>query len=483
MKRIWIILLTSLCLLLANVPAGAQNEYFIHTVRWYENIKDISKKYDVPVEVIMEVNELDKPKVKTRMKLKIPVDLQSYYRRKAESEGSVTTDSTSVANNAESASVSEEAAGREEEEAFRQEEEKKESSWNWGAIFGFRSKVKATVILPLGADAASDNYFDFYSGALLAAKDLGETGIGADVSVINLANEDLTAALSPRLESSDLIIGPVSGNDLEKVLFFAGKTPVISPLDPRAAVFADSTENFIQAPAAASRQYSDLASWLIEEREESDNVVVIAETGTALSSGMKEAEAILSESGIGFKKIDYTILEGRNITSKIEAAMVPEVVNRVVVLSEKEAFVNDVVRNLNLMQYNKFNVVLYSASKIRSFETIDIENLHSLSLHVCSSYYIDYDDPRVKRFILSYRALFNTEPSQFAFQGYDVAGYFIKACHDSGNSWPKKLSRIGNAKMLQADFKFMKLPRGGYVNTGIRRIIFDSDYSVREILR
>lgn len=476
MKRLRIILLAVAWLLVAVLPAGAQTEYFIHTVRWYEGIKDISKKYDVPVEVIMEVNNLDKPKVKSRMKLKIPVDLQAYYRMQASSEGLVqeAADSTAAAANA----VTEPVTADNPEE----EDDKTESPWDWSYIFGFKDKVNATLILPLGQDASSDNAFDFYGGAMLAARDLGEKGINSDVDVINLTGNEISEEAAEKLEKSDLIIGPVSEKDLVKVLAVAGKTPVISPLDPRASGLADSVANFIQAPTAAVRQYSDLAAWLCEERFPEDNIVLVSESGTALSAGMKELERILEENGIAANKLTYSILEGRSVSAKVTSAMVPEVTNRVVILSEKEAFVNDVVRNLNLALYNKYQVVLYSASKIRSFETIDIENLHSLNLHVCSSYYIDYDDPRVKRFVLSYRALFNTEPSQFAFQGYDVMGYFIKACHDSGRSWQKKLARIGKAKMLQADFKFIRQPDGGYLNTGIRRIIYGQDYSVKEIL-
>ena len=274
----------------------------------------------------------------------------------------------------------------------------------------------------------------------------------------------------------------VPGPDIVKMLAATSTIPVVSPLDPRAAGLADSVANFVQAPTAATRQYTDLAEWLAEDREPTDNVVLVSETGVVLSAGMQEFERVLEEKGIESNKLSYNILEGRDIASKVEAAMVPEITNRVVVLSENEAFVNDVVRNLNLMLYNKFDVVLYSSSRIRGFETIDIENLHSLNLHVCSTYFIDYEDSRVNSFVLAYRALFGAEPSQFSFQGYDVMGYFIKACHDSGNEWPNNLARIRRAKMLQADFKFSKQPGGGYLNTGVRRIIYTPDYSVKEIL-
>ena len=477
MKRFRIILLAVVWLLAATVPAGAQTEFFIHTVRWYEGINDISKKYDVPVEVIMEVNGLEKPKVKSRMKLKIPVDLQAYYRTKAQTDKN-TTDSSAVeaAKKAENTVVAQDVTEPEEED-----NDKAESSWSWGSIFGFKNQVTATLVLPLGQDASSDNAFDFYSGAMLAARDLGEKGINADINVINLTGDEVSEDAAKKLGKADFIIGPVSEKDIQKVLAVAGKTPVISPLDPRAAGMADSIANFIHAPTAAYRQYVDIAQWLDQEREREDNIVLISETGTALSAGMKALVKELESRGVSFKKLEYSILEGRNVTNKVESAMVAEKTNRVVVLSEKEAFVNDVVRNLNLMLYNKFDVVLYSASKIRSYETIDIENLHSLNLHVCTSYYIDYDDPRVKDFVKTYRALFNAEPTQFSFQGYDVMGFFVKACHDS-SKWYKKLARISRAKMLQADFKFERQHDGGYLNTGTRRIIYTPDYSVKEIL-
>ena len=105
--------------------------------------------------------------------------------------------------------------------------------------------------------------------------------------------------------------------------------------------------------------------------------------------------------------------------------MTTEGTNRIVIASESEAFVNDVVRNLNLLIFNNIDVVLYAPSKIRSFETIEVENLHNTSLHVSLTYHIDYESENVKSFLMRYRALYNTEPTQFAFQGYDIARYFL----------------------------------------------------------
>mgnify|MGYP002623738444 FL=1 len=167
MKRLGIIMLSVTWLLLAAWPAGAQTEYFIHTVRWYEGIKDIAKKYDVPVEVIMEVNNLEKPKVKSKMKLKIPVDLQAYYRMRAEAETEAKSETETPEGTVAPADSTDSAAADIALLPSRPA----------------REEVYATLVLPLGQTESSDNAFDFYSGAMLAARDLAEQGVRAEINV------------------------------------------------------------------------------------------------------------------------------------------------------------------------------------------------------------------------------------------------------------------------------------------------------------
>ena len=235
-KRIFLI--CALWLMAVAIPARAQDiDYFIHTVRWYEGIKDISKKYDVPVEVIMDMNGLEKPKVKSRQKIKIPANLDQYYRVKAAQNGTQST-----------VSASDEQDQADKKEPENKEPEKDEDDGFF--LFGHKDKVDAILLLPLGN--ASDNYYDFYSGALLAAKDLGERGINADITVIDFNGTSVPESLAEKLHNSDIVIGPVAEKGLKLVAEAAGKTAVVSPLDPRAIALADSTSNFVQAPAASA---------------------------------------------------------------------------------------------------------------------------------------------------------------------------------------------------------------------------------------
>ena len=146
-------------------------------------------------------------------------------------------------------------------------------------------------------------------------------------------------------------------------------------------------------------------------------------------------------------------------------------------LAESEAFVNDVVRNLNVMIHKKYKVVLYAPGRIRNFETIEVDNFHNSNLHVSLGYYIDYDNAKVKEFLLKYRALYNSEPTQFSFQGYDLAKYFIGLCSKYGENWAEKLES-SDSKMLQSIFRFRKTETGGYINTGVHRLIYGEGYQI-----
>ena len=56
-----------------STPQNRQDGYTEHTVKWYEDIEDIARRYGVSVKDIMELNGLKSKKLSTRQVLKIPV--------------------------------------------------------------------------------------------------------------------------------------------------------------------------------------------------------------------------------------------------------------------------------------------------------------------------------------------------------------------------------------------------------------------------
>ena len=427
----------------------------IHIAKWHEDLDVISEMYGVSVEDIMAANYLKGRKLNKRHKLIIP------YPGEEIPVPQVMADTVKAIAD------------------IVVPEPVIDSSL---AVVIPKNEVNATLILPLTGNEGKPNRnnIDFYCGTLLAIYDLGNEGVDCKLNVYDIMDNKSQMNIET-ISNSDMIIGPVSTADLTRIFHAVPKAKaVISPLDQRAEKLTNEHPNMIQIPTPASAQYKDLVKWMEEEFMEGDRVVMISEKAARQNNLTGPIKEVLDSSSLAYQVFSYSILEGRDVTTPLTELMTPEGTNRVVIASESEAFVNDVVRNLNVMIHSKYPVILYGTSKFRSFETIEVENFHNTNMRVSLTYYIDYDNPKVKNFLLKYRALFNTEPTQFAFQGYDIATYFIEMCSKYGNSWPEKMP-TNEKDMLQSTFKCTKDGDGGYVNQGVRRIVYGKDWSITRV--
>ena len=437
-----------------KTPQG-DGSYTEHTVKWYEDIEDIARRYDVTVKDIMELNGLKSKKLSTRQVLRIPV--------KAVVAEAVPADSTAMAAVPPAETPAEQAGVP--------------AAQPDSTLLTIRKHegVDFSLVLPLQAGGrAGELNMDFYSGVLLALKDMEAEGTKVQAHIY-----DLSAGLPPvdALVRSDFVLGPVASRELEAILQRVDSlVPVISPLDQKATVLSTYYRNFIQVPSAAENQYEDLAEWLKDDADESDRIILISEKGAGNVSAPVAIRSAMARRDLNYEILNYAIVEGRSIPSRLAESMSREGTNRVVVASESEAFMGDVVRNLGIMLGKDYDIVMYAPSKVRTFETIEGSAYHNASLHICTSYFADYTASEVDRFVKSYRSLFRTEPSQFAFQGYDVTRYFVKAVARYGNAWTSRLG-AEKASGLHTDFLFDTDENGNHFNTAVRRIIFRKDYT------
>ena len=434
-----------------------------HVRKWYEDLDMIAALYGVKAEDIMAANNLTDKKLSNRQKLIIPSVTQA-------PEQIETADATIEDTKADT-------EGTEESEITSGIDE---SQFEWVELPS--KPIHATVLLPLrnAEGKLSRNNMDFYCGAMLAVHDQAQKGINIDVTTYDIADQSVLVSKED-IENSDLIIGPISAADQTRLLQTSDKRgAMISPLDPRSEKLIMEYNDLIQAPTPHRIQYQDLINWIKEEMGENDKVIMFSERTARVNEAVNTMKEVMDSSGIDYTSFVYSILEGRDILEPLKEMMTLESTNRIYIASESEAFVNDVVRNLNLMLLENYDVVLYAPSKIRSFETIEVEHFHKTSMRVSLTYFINYEDQAVKDFLLKYRAIYNTEPSQFAFQGYDIASYFINLCYKYGKDWTQMLEK-SNRAMLQSSFRFSKQGTGGYINTGIRRIAYGPNWTISQI--
>lgn len=435
-----------------KAPQG-NGSYTEHVVKWYEDIEDIARRYDVTVKEIMELNGLKNKKLSTRQTLRIPVKAVA-VEEAAPEEAAAAAVAAPVA--------------AETEEAVSAPVQQPDTT-----LLNIRSHegVDFSLVLPLRSGELN---MDFYSGVLLALKDLEAEGNKATAHIY-----DLSAGLPPidALVKSDFVLGPVASRDLEAILQRVdSKVPVISPLDQKATVLSTYYHNFIQVPSATDNQYEDLAAWVKADTQLNDTVILITEKGASNIAAPVAIRSAMARLTLEYEILNYAIVEGRGIPTRLSEAMKREGTNRIVVATESEAFMGDVVRNLGIMLGKGYDIVMYAPSKVRTFDTIEGSAYHDASLHISTAYFANYSAPEVDHFVQAYRALFRTEPSQFAFQGYDVTRYFVQAVARHGNAWTRFLGAKKETG-LHTDFLFETDQNGNSHNTAVRRIVFQKDYT------
>lgn len=432
-----------------------------HTVKWYEKIGDIARKYNVPVEDIIAFNNLGTTELKKKQVLYIPNN--EFLAMAAQS-------------NEEKVEILEEKA-----------DEIPDSTGKGEPAAVHIDKVSdIAFILPLNLRdtlGPNSNFMDFYTGALIAIDDMKGSGSASPAKMqteITLIDQQMYGSMeelisSGALDGKDAIIGPVKPADIEKVLdATAGKSLVFSPMDQASEGFVDGNPHFCQVPPSVKAQQEDIVKLFAGKCTPGSNAVLIYEKGGVDTTFLGSTQRILDTAGVTFSTLSYGILEGREILEKMVGIMKPEVANMVLVLSSSEAFVSDVVRNLNLihtnpMEENRREIVLFGLPRWSSFGRIEVDYFHKMNLHLSLPYFVDYSREEVKDFLMKYRALTNSEPTPFAFQGYDIAAF---ACGTLAKDDKLPVS-------LQITNRYIRNGAGnGLVNCGTINIIYNNDYTV-----
>ena len=475
------------CALLAAAPLDAQTifkpsevtvsrtvvtvdgkQYLSHVVRERQTLYSIGKAYGVSSLDIIDANpslNLDFRSIKAGDILLIPATEETLALALADTSATRT----------EPAQVQVEKQVQVEEPLPIFDEGTEAESENF--VYDIPECIKVCILLPFDADSTANvRYLNYYFGTLLAAKDLSDQGVKLEISTIDTMNPQAFNRAAGEFADSDVIIGPVSAGDISKALPLLpeGKM-LVSPMDAKTEELTVASP-VILAATPASRQVLDVVEWMQEEKGEADTLIVVRESGVRLGPTMQLLRKSLNlEEMQNCIEVDYSIAGGLEMNEwfGIHTHM-GDTATRVMALSERDVFVKDVIRNVYLQNSMKHNVTIYGPARTRSSE---VEEMCNAYLHNSVTYYVDYDNPEVIRFVGNYRALFHTEPDSFAFHGYDTMRYFVSICAAYGRNWPAKLHTFSQSG-LQTYFRFEPAEGTGNVNAGLRRVLYTPGFNI-----
>ncbi len=303
----------------------------------------------------------------------------------------------------------------------------------------------------------SFQFLPFYEGLRMALDSLEKAGVKIRLFVYDVDKDTAKTKQilrKPEMKSMDLIFGLLYHRNFQIVAEFAKKNriPLVNPISEKSELVNGNPWVFKVQPSKKSR---------------------IPEVGEYMSGAFKEGQILIVRSG---KYPDHDApdqlkkeCQDRGLETRIVdgqdgaiAALSTAKLNHLVVFSEDAAYVFDLTRRLFELR-NQYNMNLVGLPDWSTLDGLESEYLVALKTHMVSQSFIDYNDPSVKKFVGRYQEVYHADPALLAFQGYDIAFYFLEALHTYGTAFQKCIDEF-HPKSLQTRFDFRQAKGNGFEN-------------------
>ena len=420
-----------------NQASKVADTIILHEVLEHETLYSISKRFMLTVDELAKMNNVSSSQIKPGMTLKVPI-----YGKDAKD---VVIRSLKDVNS--------------KIDTIKLVEEK-----------GVLSKDIA-FLLPFNADKQGDPTgtiaTEFYMGAQLALDSLSKLGYEGNVFIHDVGNDsmDLVPILKKsEIKTTGLIIGPFSGENLDKTALFCLKNKIrmVSPI-VGTTTYLKSNPFVINATSSDITLAKKLATYIYKNHQTEQVILVkVGQKDNELYQAFRSAFMKLGPKKIyevSEKEINSITKKGKNLVF--------------VVLSRDRVFATTIANKLmNIAsKSNAPQINLFGTRDWLNFDDIPGEAKNSLNFQYCASVNFDLTSSEVKKLKRNYKSKYNAPLTKYGAQGFDITMYFVqeyilKTKSDQGviNHFQIKDTLDGNGKENEAcfifkqdDFKIVKI--------------------------
>lgn len=325
----------------------------------------------------------------------------------------------------------------------------------------------------------TDIAIDFYEGFKLALDSLSASGQSFKLSVFDTQDEVIQTqklAYNPVIRKSDLIVGPVfpAGVQAFSARIANLHKPVISPLSA-ASPAGYNNEDLITLTPPLEFHAMRVAKYIQEN--------IRPKTVFILRSGFSEENKYIlpfkrSIDSLGQKRIkvvDITISKGDFTALLPKLSKTSE--NVFIVPSTQRSFITVTLDALYKLS-DQYPVQLFGHPNWGKATYLQPELLEKMHTCITSAYRVDYKSAEIIGFIKSFRKNYHTEPSEYAFKGFDTGIYFAKLTADPAADF-KNLQEIPfNA--MHNHYEFIQKKGYGWINTFVELLQYQ-DYTLKPV--
>jgi LysM repeat protein len=337
------------------------------------------------------------------------------------------------------------------------------------------------------------DFIEMYEGILLAADTLVSLGLDINLYPYDIKSDTIeTTRLirSGKLADMDLIIGPVYSHNLNAVASYAKDLgiPVVSPvpLVNNSALSGNTT--LFMAGSSFEIAQKMLASKVSEYYDK--NFVFIHSDTLGNDDDVKRLKnLIFTDLGyhlpfeeIRFKELPYysrSMFDNDSI-NRLSHALSDRSQNIIIIASEDKPVISETIVDIHNLS-RKFDLKVFGYPVMRDIDNLDPKYLFDLDILVYSPNWIDYSRPDIQEFNADFRKKFLTEPppKSYAWQGYDIAYYFLSGLALNGKDFIMNPGNH-NPDLLETEFDFVRKQEGdGFENQKLFLVRYTKDYEVK----
>ena len=473
-------------------------KFYVHTVKRKETLSSIVELYDVSeIDVLLNNSNIKRGKVKTGQKLLIPF-IQN------ELENDIVQDEMIdpgflIEKDCDMVFVS------------------PDSIYRVALMLPLFLEQVDSVLLKSPANvklltAKPFSFIHFYEGFMIAVDSLVNTrNLKLELKIYDIDNNITkvdVAMQDPWLKNADLIIGPFYIKPFEMMMGFADTNGImiVNPLTNRSNL-VDNQPNLVKVKPSYYSQI-DYVKNLVKDRYVDNNVFIVRMDNNGdstiiadLSRELKEVinpytlvsnRKIVSRLRMIYNKmedkdevniedvefhsdgtlLDYTlanVLIDDSVRFNNDVYVVNynndrlETVNKygsvarnnvVIVYTDQSVAATQLINKVNMLT-ERYPVTLICMPEWSKFDKLFSENLMNMSSVYLDDKFLDYNSVAVNSFICKFRKIYGTEPTDYAYQGFDIAWYFLNALMRFGPDMSSCLPYY-QIPLLNNDFVFVR---------------------------
>lgn len=365
----------------------------------------------------------------------------------------------------------------------------KKGSYNIGLLLPFKLIESEGIDIDLLArskssfPATQSLALDFYFGFKKAVDSLVSKDFEVNIHLFDIDEKDSAKVeaicKTGEFKSLDIVFGPLYAG-VFKIASGHAKTlgiPAVSPLTQQNKILYNNTLVSKVNPSQFTL-IEGLADYCTDSLLATSNIIIINSTAKdqqyIKTFKSKYNSALLKHN----KSSKDTIVEVKGIAG-VKSAFVPNKKNVVVLLTNNQVYLQDFITQLYSFSEKK-DVVLMGFNSVTNIDNLDQDYLNGLQFHFATPNHIDFKDSTIHVLAKQYQEVYTADPSEFYFQGFDIATYYLTNLKTQGPDFYLNLDKY-NWEGVSTGFKFYRPDtETGFENRAVY-IYKYSNYQLRKL--